>query len=61
MRPINRLGLIYVAFIVMGLFVHSAKGSPLLMLVVLVAIKTIADVSAHWRARNPGGAQAFED
>ena len=51
MRPIARLGLIYVAFFAMSVFSAPAKGSALLMLAVLVVLKTIADVHAHLRQR----------
>jgi hypothetical protein len=49
LRPYNRVAAMHVAAVLTGLFATS-RGSPLLMLVLLVAIKTAIDVNAHVRS-----------
>jgi hypothetical protein len=48
--PINRLALIYLAFVATGAINFWGKDSQVLMLALLVALKTVADVYAQLRA-----------
>jgi hypothetical protein len=51
LRPANRLALLFVGFWAMNAATHSSRGSPLVMLAVLVALKLFADTHAYLNAR----------